>query len=209
MKTLLDKLKLRFNSNKKFILFLLGISLIGFISGSLFITIISKSDQILVKDYIESFINNIQNNKLDYGDTLKNTLLSNLTFIIVIWILGIAVIGIPINIFYYFVKSFILGFSISAIILKYKIKGCLLALIYIFPHHIINIFIYTILLMYSINFSYKLIDTIVKKKNINFKNIFNTYLFILLITIIIIVITSLIEVFLVPFFINKVLFLIK
>ena len=103
MKTLLDKLKLRFNSNKKFILFLLGISLIGFISGSLFITIISKSDQILVKDYIESFINNIQNNKLDYGDTLKNTLLSNLTFIIVIWILGISVIGIPINIFYYFV----------------------------------------------------------------------------------------------------------
>lgn len=205
----MDKLKEKYKYNKKLILFLLGIALIGFISGSFFITFISKSDQIFVKEYIEDFILNIENNKLNYMDTFINTLLSNLTFIIIIWILGISIIGIPINIFIYFIKLFMLGFSLSAFILKYKIKGCILAFLYVFPHNIINIFVYTLLLIYSIKFSFKLIDSIFYKKTINFKNIINVYLYILFITIIIVVITSAIEVFIVPNIIKKILPIIK
>ncbi len=209
MKKLWDKLCIKIKINKKLITFLLGIIIIGFISGSLFITIISKSDQNLVKEYISSFINNIQVNKLNYMETFKNTIISNLTFILIIWVLGISIIGIPINIFMYFIKAFMLGFSVSAFILKYKLKGCLLALIYIFPHHIINIFAYTLLMVYSIKFSYKLIDTIFKRKIINFKNIINFYIGILVIVLLIVLFTSLIEVFLIPNIINKVLLIIK
>ena len=208
MKKILDKLKKEIKKNKKGILFLLGISLIGFISGTFFIIFISKADQILVSNYIESFISNIENNNLNYIDLFKNSIITNLTFIVTIWILGMSVIGIPINLFYYFTKSFILGFSISSFILCYKIKGCLLAFIYIVPHNLLNIFIYTILMLYSIKFSLKLIDSIINKKNLYFKNIMNSYLSILLISFIVILITSLYEVFVVPFIISKLLFLI-
>lgn len=202
---LLDKYKKIFKFNKKGLLFLLGITAIGFISGCIFITVISKSDQVLVKEYIESYMNNIKD-KIDYIDLFKNSFFSNLSFVIIIWLLGMSVVGVLINLFYYFTKSFILGFSISSFILKYKLKGCLYALIYVVPHNIINILVFTFLVYYSINFSITLIYYIFKKKSINFKNIMNRYLYILFVTFIIILITSLYETFIVPNIFNKLVF---
>lgn len=193
---LFDKMRKKLKINKNGILFLLGIAAIGFISGIIFITIISKSDQTLVKEYINDYFNNI--NKINYLDVFKNTFLESLSFIIIVWLLGMSVIGIPINVFYYFIKSFIIGFSISSFILTYKIKGCLYAFLYIVPHNIINLIIYTILIYFTINFSLTLIYAIFKKKNINFKIIMNKYVNILFLSLGLILITSIYETFVVP-----------
>lgn len=206
---LLDKLKRKIKLNKKGILFLLGISIIGFISGVIFITVISKTDQNLVREYITSYIDNIKKNNINYLDLFKNTFFDNISFIIIVWILGMSVIGIPINIFYYFIKAFVLGFSVTSFILTYKLKGCIYSLIYIVPHNIINLFIYTILIYYTINFSLTLIFSIMKKRNINFSILINKYINILLITICVIIITSLYEALIIPNIINKLLFFIK
>lgn len=208
MKKYMDKLKKNIRFNKKGITFLLGLSIIGFISGVIFITLISKSDQLLVKDYIESYIKEI-GNKINYLDLFKNCFFDNLIFIIIVWLLGMSVIGAFINIFYYFIKAFTLGFSISSFILTYKLKGIIYSIIYIIPHNIINILVFTLLVYYSINFSFTLIYAILKKKNINFKIIFNKYLYILLIIFLIILLTSLYESFVVPNIISKLLFIIK
>ena len=193
---LFDKMRKKLKINKNGILFFLGIAAIGFISGVIFITIISKSDQTLVKEYINDYFNNI--NKINYLDVFKNTFLESLSFIIIVWLLGMSVIGIPINVFYYFIKSFIIGFSISSFILTYKIKGCLYAFLYIVPHNIINLIIYTILIYFTINFSLTLIYAIFKKKNINFKIIMNKYVNILFLSLGLILITSIYETFVVP-----------
>ena len=201
----LDKLKKKFKFNKKGLLFIFGIAVIGFLSGVIFITIIKNSDKIIVKNYIESYMNSIKNHNINYIDQFKNVFLDNLSFIIVTWLLGMSVIGIPINLFYYFLKSFILGFTIVAFILTYKVKGCLYALLYVIPHNLINLFIFSILIYCTFNFSLTLIYGITKKKSINFKIIFNKYLYILLISIFIIFITSLYEAFILPnIFINLV-----
>jgi stage II sporulation protein M len=205
----LDKLKKELKINKKGLGFLIGISLIGFIFGCFFIIIISKSDKLLVKEYIESFLKNLNTNKINYFDIFKNTLLNNLLFIFVIFLLGMSVIGIPINIFYYFLKSFVLGFTMVSFILTYKIKGCLFSLLYVIPHNLINICIFTVLVYYSINFSILLIYAITKKKNINFKIIVNKYLKILLVTILIILITSIYESLVLPNIMKNLLFIIK
>ena len=63
---------------------------------------------------------------------------------------------------------------------------------------IINVFVYIILTMYSLSLSLKIFQTIVKKQTLDFKFIMNKYLKILLISIIIIAITSAIEVFITP-----------
>lgn len=206
---LLDKLKREFKCNKKGIIFLLGIALIGFIFGCLFITIISNSDKIMVKDYVTTFIENIRNNKINYTDNFINILISNFSFIIIIWVLGMSVIGIPINVFYYFINSFILGFSVVSFILSYKLKGCIFSFIYIIPHSIINLMIFTLIVYYSINFSLTLIFAITKKKSINFKQIINKYLKILLFSSIVILLTSLYEGYIIPNIMNKLLFMFK
>ena len=205
----LDKVKKELNLNKKALRFIIGISFIGFIFGCLFILIISKTDKTLVKDYIDSFIKNLNNNKINCLDLFKNTSFSNILFILIIWILGMSVIGIPINLFYYFLKNFVLGFTCVSFMLTYKLKGCIFSLVYIIPHNLINIAIYTILLYYSLQFSLLLLISIIKKRNINFKFIINKYLKIFIFSFIGIILTSLYESFILPNIMKSLLFLIK
>lgn len=203
MKKQMDKLKTKTTSNKKIIVFLVGLFLIGLIAGSIFITIISKSDQALVKEYIKEFVNKADKNKLNYLEALKNASLSNGLFIVIVWLLGFSIIGIPIVIFMYFSKAFILGFSLSSFILQYKFKGLLLALIYFFPHHVVNILAYTLILIYSLKISFILVNSIIKKKTISFKAIMNRYLIVFAVSIGMVIVASLYECFVVPFLIRN------
>ena len=201
MKLKLDKLKIRFKFNKKILIFLFGLLAIGFIFGTIFITMINSSDKTLVKDYITNYISNINN--INYTKSLENSLINNLGFILIIWLLGISVIGIPIIIFLLFSKAFTLGFSISSFILNYKVKGCLYALIYIFPSQIINIIMYTVLTLYSLTFSFKIIYSVLNKKSLDFKYMTGKYLKILIISIIVSILCSLYDVFIIPNLLKK------
>ena len=206
---IMDKLKKTIVINKKMIICLIVIVLVGIITGSLLVAVLNESDKNLVTEYINTFFNNIKENKLNYIDTLKNSIISNMSLIIVIWLLGISIIGVPIITFLYFCKSFILGFSLSSIIMHYKIKGCLIAFLYIFPHQVINIMMLTILMTYALSLSFKLISSFFKKKTIDFKIIMKKYLVILLFSLLISIISSLLEVFLMPKLIKMVIPLIK
>ncbi len=205
----MDKLKEKAHANKRIILFLSGLSLIGIIFGSLFITIISKEDQTLVQSYIEKFMQSVQAGKLSYLDAIKNTLISNLSFTTIIWLLGISIIGIPIIVFMYFTKSFIIGFTVASFILKYKFKGIIYAVIYIFPHHFINLIVFTLLLVYAIKFSYYLLTSILKKRTIHLKTLMNPYFRIFMIVVISLFITAIYETFAVPYFVKQIISVVK
>lgn len=209
MKQIIDKLVYVAKKEKRKILFLTVLAFIGIITGSIFTTILSDTDKKLVISYITDFINIIDTGKLNYLESFKNAMISNIIFIVTIWVLGISVIGIPVNIFIYFVKTFILGFSISSFILTYKAKGCILSLLYIFPHHLINIILYVILLLFSIHFSMKIIASLKSKKGVSFKLVFQRYVVILIFVLIVTILTTLLEVFVTPFLIKKILFIIK
>ncbi len=209
MKKVTDKFKLTIKRNKKIIFFLGTVALVAIIFGSLFSVILNESDKNLVNEYIGNFFENIKSNNLNYVLALKNGGISILGFILIVWLLGISIIGMPIVLFMYFSKFFIIGFSISSIIKSYGLKGCLLSFSYIFPHQIIYIVAYTILTVYSVKISIKLISTIIKKDKIDFKPIINKYLFVLLLSIITSSLALLFEVFLTPKFINFILSILK
>lgn len=207
MREIIIKLKVKIRANKKVLFFLFGLAIVGIISGSVFLTILSKSDKLLVESYIETFITNIRNDNINYLVSFKNSIISSLLCISIIWLLGMSVIGIPINILLFFIKGFMIGFSISAFILKYKLKGLIFSLFYIIPS-ILNIILLIIIMAYAIKFSLKLIDAIFKKKTLNFKTLFDNYLTILIIVILLSLLASLLDVFVVPFIIKK-LFIFK
>lgn len=195
MKKLMDKLLSKIKLNKKIFIFLIVISLIAFISGSILVVLLDKSDKIIITNYFTDFLNNMSQNKIDYFQILSNSLISNLILVIGIWLLGISVIGIPIILFLYFSQMFTFGFMLSSIFLNYKLKGMIFAFIYTFPHYLIFLIILLILTTYSILLSIKLITAIIKKKQIDFKLIFNKYLFVLLFSVIAVIICSLYETF--------------
>lgn len=205
----MDKLKGTIKVNKKTLLFFTILLIIGIIAGSIFMAILSETDKKLVTDYFNNYISNIENNKLNYLEGIKNGLFNNLLYIIIIWILGISIIGIPIVTIMFFIKSFTLGFSIASIVFNYKLKGCLLNFINIFPHQMIYFLTYMLITTYSIFFSLKMINSIINKKNMDFKIMMNKYVKILIISVIAITIGIIIETFITPLLIKIIIPLIK
>lgn len=204
MKKYMDKLKSNIRINKNLFVFLVVIIAVGVASGSVFVTVLNDSDKIMVSDYLNNFLNNLNSNNLNYNGTLINTLIFTLGLAILIWLLGISVIGFILILLFLFIKAFALGFSIGSIIINFNFKGILIALAYIVPHHIIDLMIYLLISSYALVLSYRLISSFTKKKNFDFKGIFNRYLFILGFSLIILLFSVLYEVYLAPSLINMI-----
>ena len=200
MKKILDKL---LNVDRKVLIFLATICIIGIVTGSLFMVILSSNDKEQVFASLEQFIADFGH--LNMKIELTNNLIINLLYILGIWILGISVIGIPIVICLIFIKSFLISFTIASFIMRYKTKGILLGLVYIMPHQIVNLLTLIYVGVYAIKLSLYLIETIFKKKNLNFKNITNRYLMVLGFAVIVLIISSLYETFIMPSLLNKII----
>lgn len=194
----LDKLKNKVKLDKNLFVFLIVLLLVGIIAGGVFVTILNNSDKTLVNEYINSFVDNIENGQVDYLFVIKNNLITNISYVLIIWLLGISIIGLPIIVIMYFFKIFTLGFTIGSIILSFKFKGVLFALIYAFPAQIFIILALLLLTMYAMSFSFKLIITIFKKKTMDFRLIMNKYFKILLICLIGVIIMSLYDAYVMP-----------
>jgi len=186
--------------------FVITILLLGVISGAIFSNIIDINNQKLVIDKINLFINNINNNNINAILAFKNSLIINFSYSIVIWILGLTIIGIIINIFLLYIKGFILGFSLSSFILTFGYKGIILSFLYIVFGQLLNIIVIMTLSIYSIMFTLNLLKQIIKNKpSINITKFFKNYTLILLITIIISLISSINEAFIFPTFIKLII----
>ena len=209
MKKYMDKLKRNIHINKNLFIFLLIIVIVGIVAGSLFSIIIDTSDKKMVLDYLNSFFDNVKNGKLNYDTSIVNTLVFTAGFALAMWLLGLSVIGFFVVIFMLFMKSFILGFSVSSIIASFGFKGVLLALVYAFPHHIINVLVFMLLTAYALIVSFKLIKCITSKKPLDLKHIMRRYVIVLGVSIVLLIITSLYEVYAVPKLLNIVMGIIK
>lgn len=198
MKKILDKFKSYLIINKKMMLFLFIIVLIGIITGSLFTIFLNVDDKTLIKNSLDLFFNNCINDKLNYFDAFKNSLFSNYFYTIIIWLLGISLIGAVFAVPIAYFKAFILGFTISSIITNFGLKGVIIAILYIFPHLIFNLLIIMFITHYSVILSFKIFKSFFNKGVVDFKFIFRKYFIILIICLIILMLTSLYEGFVIP-----------
>ena len=187
---------------KKKYLFLLIILGIGIISGIIFIFLLSSKDRSLIKDNYELIFSSFKNNNVNYFKTFINSISTNLFSLIVMYILAISIIGIPITIFYLFIKGFIFGLSLSSIINIYGFKGILLSISYLIPHHLIILVLFVLLSFYAISFSLKLFRYLFLKENIPLNKYFFNLNKVYILGISIMLVCSLIETFLTPFLID-------
>lgn len=209
MKKYLDKLKRKVRFNKNLFVFLFVLVIVGLFAGALFSLILSDSDKKMVSDYLNDFLLNLSNDKIDFNVSFFNTLIFTLGFALLIWVFGISIIGVLLVLPFLFLKSFILGFSIGSIFINFKVKGVILSLIYIVPHHAINILIYILISAYSIMISYRMITCMFKKKSFDFRLFMSKYSFILIFSLIILFITSLYESFILPYVLKFIFNLLK
>lgn len=185
--------------NKKVNLFVIFIVVLGIISGSLFLMVLNDNDKSEIINEISTFMANINTNNINNFNSFKNSLIEGMILIILSWILGMSIIGVIFNIFFIYMKSFIIGFSISSFILVYKYKGILSSLIYVIPSQLINILIILILGVYTLLFSKYLFKMIfIKDKTVNLGKFFKKYVLVFGICIILCLVSSLCEAYLLP-----------
>lgn len=192
MKELFKKLK-----TKKLFILVFAITLLCFLAGMLLISMLSKSNKELIINSLNNFYTSLKENIISSTNLLYKTMTSNLILNIIIWVLGISIIGIPIVIFILGFKSLSLGFTISSLIYTYKFNGLLKAIIYLIPN-IINIFIVFVLVYYSISFSINLFNYLFRKIEFNKRVIVKRYLKLLIVAILLSILTSVTESFILP-----------
>jgi len=200
MKKGIFKAKTNIANQKKLYIFLIGLALLSLISGIIFIFLIKEENLTEISKKITIYFTEINNaNKLNI---LINSIINNFIYIITIWILGISLIGLPIILIIFIFKNFITGLSISSIIYTYKINGIIKTIIHIFPHQIILLIILLLISFYSISFCIKLFKYLFLKKIINFKEVMQKYLKILIISLLVTLFTSIYEAYISTYLLN-------
>ena len=178
--------------NSKIFKILVVTLVIGFIIGIISFIFMDKSS---LQSSIINYKKKIKNDNYNYSNGLVLSIISNIKYSSIIWITGIIFfcsLVIPLIIIY---RGISLSLTISTIIYTYKLKGVLYALIIVFPT-ILNELIFLFLSYYSINFSIKCFNTIKNNKDINLRSFIKNYFYIFLILSLLLIISSLIEIYL-------------
>ncbi len=198
MKKKISSIKSLIIPSKSFNIFILLLLVIGITCGAIYYNLLTNPDLEEVNNLISDYATNIKNNNYNYVQALIYSLGNNIFYMLVIFILGISIIGIPLIIVLIFTKGLTVGFTISTLLNVYKYKGSLYSFIYIFPKELLSFASYIIIGYYSINFSIKIFKQIFTKKEQNLKKEAKKYLIALIISIIIGILCSFLDAYLYP-----------
>ena len=118
--------------NKYKYMFLITIILIGFIMGIIFSNILSYNDHQQISEVLKKYFLGIKNNQdINYLNNFINNFSVNYLYMLAIWIFGLSIIGIILNPFILYLKSFIIGLSVGVIISTYGLIGIIGVILYI------------------------------------------------------------------------------
>lgn len=198
MKKIWDKIFRKIKTNKRMMVFLFTLLFMAILFGSFYAIQLNEADLNEVKTSLDTFFQTVKEGKLESIPAFFQSFLANFFFVIVLFLLGISVIGIPFMLILFFMKAFTLGFTITVMMKLYKGKGILYSIAYIFPHQICNILIFTFFMMFALSLSAMLVLALFKKKTVDFSKIMKRYLLMFGTSLLLLVGTSLLETFLMP-----------
>ena len=178
--------------NKKTFIILISFFIIGIFVGVTLLNNLSSNLKQEVNSYIESVINLLkENNEINMFEMFLISIKENILFILLIWFLGLTIIGgyfIYLTVLY---KGFLLGYTAAAFIATLGIKtGTLVIIVSLLMQNVVFI---PAMLLISEN-GIKLCKGI-HKTCLNLKEEFIRHNIIMLITIMLILIASFIEVY--------------
>ncbi|WHH61586.1 stage II sporulation protein M [Petroclostridium sp. X23] len=179
---------------------------VGVSTGAFTVNVLDYTQIDDLSEYIQEFFYIINMQDVNNVELLKASLFNNIKLIVILWILGMTIIGIPFVLIIIGIKGFVIGFTVGFFIKCLNFKGVIFALLGILPQNLILVPCFIFLGMTSVNFSLTMIKnkTKVKHRKDNFKVQFLSYCVCVLIVIFIMVIGSIIEAYITPVFIKSI-----
>lgn len=128
------------SNSKEYILAIL-IFVIGLFLGVMFINNCSEEKANIITTYISDFIQNFQGmEKINNSELLLSSIKNNTILLIIIWIAGTTIIGMPVVLGLILFRGFCLGYTISAITFTLGVKsGIIFCLLTLFLQNILFI----------------------------------------------------------------------
>ncbi|AAK80027.1 stage II sporulation protein M [Clostridium acetobutylicum] len=112
---------------------------IGFVISVYTVKYMSSYEKNDLMSYILNFTKNKGTVSINYNGVLFQTLKDNIPLIIIIWFLGLTMIGIPVILIIDLLKGFSLGFTITFFVNNLGIKGVTMAFLGVLPQNLIYI----------------------------------------------------------------------
>lgn len=161
---------------------------------------IKSSDKEALEVSIKSFFE--VPNSIDYFGVLKDNSINYIFDFILIWILGLSVIGIVFVLFLFFSEGFSIGFALAGIFKTYGFKGIIASFTYLIPTRIVYLLGLFIITFFASKISYKIIKLLFSKSEVSMKTVMRQYIKILIICLVIAALTSVFKTFVDPFMIK-------
>ena len=104
-------------TNSKTCLILLIIFFIGVLLGVIFVNNCKETQENQIKSYIQNFVDGIRENyKISSTKLLWNAIMKNFITALVLWFLGLTLIGVPLMYLFIGYKGYCIGFTAASII---------------------------------------------------------------------------------------------
>lgn len=146
-------------------IFMIILFLTGIIFGAIIVNsmnFVQKQDLIF---YLDRFFGQIINgHTIENKEILKDSFFYHGKYLLLLFVLGLSVIGLPIVWILLFVKGLVIGFSVGFIVNQLGLKGLLLASVSIVPQNLLIIPIYIIAGSLSMIFSLTLLNKLFSRK---------------------------------------------
>ncbi len=177
--------------------------MIGISSGAFMSDALTEGENKELISYLQNFFRIVDSQEINNFSILKQSLLNNFQTGIIIWILGVTVIGIPIILLLIGVRGFIIGFTVGIFVKQMGLRGVLFSLVSVLPQNLLIVPATIFLGVLGIGFSLMLIKSRTRNnRKYNVVNQFFLYSTVIAIIHIVIAIGCFIEGYISPFFIK-------
>lgn len=172
----------------------------GISAGTFTVNGLSSIQREELTNYVQGFLSLMDNQIIDSNELLRLAIIENAKIVLILWILGVMIIGIPFIFFIIGIKGFILGFSSGIIIKTLGFKGIIFSLFALLSKEIFILPAIIAIGVNGMNFSIN----IIKNKSIkhmfkeNLKTDFFAYCFVTLFFSLFIILGALIEAYITP-----------
>ncbi|MFD2045926.1 stage II sporulation protein M [Ornithinibacillus salinisoli] len=146
-------------------IFMIILFLTGIIFGAIIVNSMNFDQKHDLFFYLERFFGQISNGQtIESKDILKESFFYHAKYLLLLFLLGLSVIGLPIVWILLFIKGLVIGFSVGFIVNQLGVQGFLLATLSIAPQNILIIPVYIIAGSLSMIFSLSLLNKLFSRK---------------------------------------------
>jgi len=192
-----------FRVNLALYFFIILLFVVGVVFGALAVKTLGEEQKAELITYLQVFfqgLNKGQATGVDTGLVVKQAVFNNIKTVVIIWLLGITVIGVPVILFIVFTRGFVVGFTVGFLVDEYLLRGVAFAIAAVIPHNFLVLPAVIISAVSGVSFSLLIIKKRFRHHRVNLTQEFMSYTGLSFIMLLIIITGGMVEGYITPVF---------